>query len=783
MKKELLKPYRLLIFAGIFLFFCTCVPQLTAAAKAGVDDPVAVMLREMTLQEKIGQITLTWGDPRNEERWRSIAGNSLGVTYARKGDPEEVIAYIDRLSRHYTESTRLQLPPMFCAVGNHGLAHPLGTQFPVCLALAGTFDRELVERVNAVTAREARSLGINFLFGPVLDVARDPRWGRIEETYGEDPYLAAEMGVAAVKGLRGTTEKIGKEKVAVCLRHFCGYGAPEGGLNCRPLVHTGEREFRSIHLYPFKEVIARTHVAAVMPAYNEIDGIPCHANEWLLRSVLRDELGFEGFTISDSDGIRRLKWDQKIAADDKAAAAMAFNAGVTMELFNPYTYRHLEELLAEGRISEARIDEGTAAVLRTKFRLGLDNYRKPDVEKAVRVTGSPEHREVALEAACKSIVMLENKGSLAPFALSGVDTIAIIGPNAVPKRFGGYSGDGYYVSILEGIRDHVPEGTKVLFAQGCSIPKPGGISRFDMAGRLTKKQADEDGPRDSDDELIDEAVAVAEKADLVVLALGGTEYTSREAWNHHWGDRADFRFIGRQRDLIRAISDLEKPMAAVLLGGHPITEEILYEHVPVIYQCWYLGSETGNAVAEILFGETSPSGKLAISIPRSAGHLPAYYNFKPAPVSVKGDRFAPGQRQPYNYEKENRPLYPFGYGMSYVDFSISADLAAETLGRDEAARIDVTVTNNGSMAAEEVVQLYIRDRVASVTRPVKELKDFRRIRLQPGESGRISFVLPAGKLAFYQADMNHAVEAGDFEIYIGNSSRDEDLQTLRLTVE
>jgi beta-glucosidase len=776
-----MKILRLLLRGFCCSLFLFCL--IPAAAEATEDDPVAEMLEGMTLAEKIGQISLTWGDPRNEERWREVAGNSLGITYARKGDHEKVITHIDRLSRHYLTSTRLQLPPMFCAVGNHGLAHPLGTQFPVCIALAGTFDRDLVERVNAVTAREARSLGINFLFGPVLDVARDPRWGRIEETYGEDPYLAAEMGVAAVKGLRGTAEKIGKEKVAVCLRHFCGYGAPEGGLNCRPLVHTGEREFRSIHLYPFKEVIARTRVAAVMPAYNEIDGIPCHANEWLLRSVLRDELGFEGFTISDSDGIRRLRWDQKVASDDKAAAAMAFNAGVTMELFNPYTYQHLEELLAEGRISQARIDEGTAAVLRTKLRLGLADYRKPDVEEAVRVTGSPEHREVALEAARKSIVMLENKGSLAPFDSAKLETIAVIGPNALPKRFGGYSGDGYYENILQGIRNRVPAETKVVYAKGCSIPKPGGRSRFDMAGKLTKKQSGEDGREGSDNELIDEAVAVAEKADLVVLALGGTEYTSREAWNHHWGDRADFRFTGRQRDLIRAISGLDKPMAAVLLGGHPVTEEILYERISVIYQCWYLGSETGNAVADILFGEISPSGKLAISIPRSAGHLPVYYNFKPAPVSVKGDRFAPGQRQPYNYENENRPLYPFGYGLSYGDFAISAKLAAGTITRDASARIDVTVTNNGSMVAEEVVQLYIRDRVASVTRPVKELKDFRRIRLGPGKTEVFTFVLPAEKLAFYQADMNYAVEAGDFEIYVGNSSRDEDLLTLRLTVK
>jgi beta-glucosidase len=516
---------------------------------------------------------------------------------------------------------------------------------------------------------------------------------------------------------------------------------------------------------PFQAAVREAGALSVMASYNEIDGVPSHANRWLLRDVLRGEWGFQGTVVSDYYAIRELHerpelYGHHLAQNGIEAATLAAQAGVNIELPEPDCYSHLIELVRNGTIQESQLDDLVASLLAQKFRMGLfdDPYVAP--EEAERIVGCDEHRQLALAAARQTITLLKNDGGIAPLNVDRIKTLAVIGPNADRELLGGYSGRPKQTStVLSGIRDRIGDLIRVLYHEGCKITEGGSWWQ------------DEVVPSDpaEDRRSIAEAVAVAKQADAIVLAIGGNEQTSREAWmGNHLGDRADLELVGQQNELVDALADLGKPILAVLFNGRPLAMRHLAERVPVIYECWYLGQETGRAVAETLFGDNNPGGKLPITIPRSVGHVPAYYNFKPS------------ARRGYLFD-EVSPLFPFGYGLSYTHFEFGKPrLDKTTIARDESTTVRVDVTNIGDREGDETVQLYIRDLVSSVTRPVKELKGFLRVSLKPGETKPISLPITPDRLAFWNIDMKFLVEPGDFAVMVGPNS--QDLQSVTLSV-
>ncbi|HEY9229665.1 MAG TPA: glycoside hydrolase family 3 N-terminal domain-containing protein, partial [Gemmatimonadaceae bacterium] len=662
----------------------------------------------------------------------------------------------------------------------HGQAAPEGTSFPQPIGLAATFNTELVESLYTMTAAEARARGTHHALTPVVDVARDPRWGRVEETFGEDPFLASTLGQAAIRGFQGDRSFKNKDRVLATLKHFAAHGQPESGMNCAP-VNVSMRVLRETFLQPFKDSILKAGAVSVMASYNEIDGVPSHANRWLLRDVLRKEWGFEGFVVSDYYAIWELSdrpdtHGHHVAADKREACVLAVRAGVNIEFPEPDCYLHLVELVKDGTLEESQLDDLVAPMLLWKFKLGLfdDPYVDPDY--AERIVGSEENRVLALQAARETITLLKNdaashhersEGSALPVLPLTVDklkTIAVIGPNAHRSLLGGYSGKPKYdVTVFEGIREYVGARANVVYSEGCKITRPGGSWNAD--------EVYESDPVE-DRRQIAEAVEVAKRADVIVLAIGGNEQTSREAWNlKHMGDRTSLELIGRQMELVDAMVALGKPVVALLFNGRPLSIGGLSGKVQAILECWYLGQETGRAVAEVLFGEHTPGGKLPITVPRSAGHLPAFYNYKPS------------ARRGFLFDDVS-PLYPFGFGLSYTTFAVSnVRLASSRIRRDGSTVVRADVTNTGTRAGTEVVQLYIRDCVSSVTRPLKELKGFRKVSLQPGESKTVELPITSESLAFYDVDMNYVVEPGEFTIMVGTSSRDGDLQSVRLEVD
>ena len=546
-----------------------------------------------------------------------------------------------------------------------------------------------------------------------------------------------------------------------------GHGQPESGMNCAP-ADISERVIRGTFLFPFQQALHKAGAISVMASYNEVDGVPSHANRWLLRDILRKEWGFEGFVVSDYYAIWELGYRPDthghfVAKDKKESCVLAVRAGVNIELPEPDCYLHLVELVRKGVLKEKELDALVEPMLLWKFRMGLFDDPYVDPEEAARVVGCDAHRALALDAACRSITLLKNEGSVAPLDLSAAKTIAVIGPNAHRSLLGGYSGKPKAeVTVLDGIQAKAGKRAKVLYAQGCKITQPGSWNQDEV---LPSDPAE-------DRTLIAEAVKVARKADVVVLAIGGNEQTSREAWNlNHMGDRPSLDLIGRQQELVDAIAATGKPMIVFLFHGRPNSIQRVAEKAAAIFECWYLGQETGRAVADVLFGSYNPGGKLPISVPRSAGHLPAFYNYKPS------------ARRGYLFD-DVTPLYPFGFGLSYTTFSVgNVRISKSRMAANGKVEALADVTNTGARAGSEVVQMYIRDLVSSVTRPVKELKGFRRIDLEPGQTATVRFEITPESLAFWDVNMKYRVEPGDFEIMVGTSSRDADLQkvTLRVT--
>lgn len=747
--------------------------QSGAPVGARVDD----LLKRMTLEEKIAQMQCVWigkgalqhpdtsfdpakaaaAYPHGIGMFARPSDRQLGAASAAGNDgstanrgPKETADYVNAVQKWAIERTRLGIPVFMHEEALHGYVARDATSFPQAIGLASSFDPDLVTKVFSVAAREMRARGTNLALAPVVDVAREPRWGRIEETYGEDPHLCGVMGKAAVIGFSGETLPLAPDKVYATLKHMTGHGQPESGTNIGP-ANVGERLLREDFFPPFEKIVRETKIAAVMPSYNEIDGIPSHANRWLLTDVLRKEWGFEGVTVSDYMAVDELVTRHHLAADVKEAARQAVKAGVDVETPDPKGYAKLGELVAEGKVSVAEIDAAVRRILKLKFEAGMFENPYADAARADGLTATPDAVALARQAAVKSAVLLKNERSLLPLDGKKVGKVLLLGTHAKDTPIGGYSDiPRHVVSVYEGLQAEAKaQGFALAYAEGVRITE----------GRVWGKDEIEFTKPEVNARLIAEAVEAAKSADTIVMVLGDNEQTSREAWaDNHLGDRTTLDLMGQQNDLARAIFALNKPTVVVLLNGRPLSASLLAERAGALLECWYLGQETGHAVADLLFGRANPGGKLPVTIARNTGQLPMHYNRKPS------------SRRGY-IDGVTTPLYPFGYGLSYTRFEISAPrLAQARIAANGSTRVQVDVKNVGRVAGDEVVQLYIRDDVSSVTRPLLELKGFARVTLQPGEQRTVAFDIKPGDLAFYGADMKRVVEPGTFTIFAGPDS-------------
>ncbi len=760
--------------------------QASQPLEARVED----LLCRMTLEEKAAQLIGVW---RLKSRLQTPTGrfsaemaraafphglgqiarpsDRIGLTPpptedvpgATAGDvnrgPRETAQWVNAAQRWAVDDSRLGIPLLMHEESLHGYVAPGATSFPQAIALASTWDPAFVETVFAQVAREMRGRGATVALGPVLDVARDPRWGRSEETYGEDPYLVSAMGLAAIRGHQGRTLPLAADKVLVTLKHMAAYGQPENGTNAGP-APVGERTLREIFLLPFERAIRDMPVLSVMPSYNEIDGVPSHANRWMLTDLLRGEWGFEGAVASDYGALNGLIARHRTAETPDDAAVMAMHAGVDVELGDGNLYLRLPELVRSGRIPSSEIDEAVRRVLRMKFQAGL--FENPYVDEATAGRGeaAPEALALAREAARRAMILLKNDDSTLPLDAGSVGRLAVLGTHARNTPIGGYSDQPtHVVSVLEGLQAEGNGRFEVEYAEGVRITE----SRSWAADQVDLV-APEVNAR-----LREQALEVARRADVVVMVLGENEQLSREAWSDtHLGDQASLDLVGPQNALAEAVFALGKPTIVVLLNGRPLSVNLLADRADALLEGWYLGQETGNAVADVLFGRVNPGGKLPVSIARHVGQLPIFYNHKPT------------ARRGYLFDT-TRPLYPFGFGLSYTTFALSPPRLgqAEILTTDRVA-VEVDVENTGPVVGDEVVQLYLRDDVSSVTRPMLELKRFERITLVPGERRTVRFELTPDDFAVFDASFRRVIEPGTFTVQTGANSAD--LQSTRLTV-
>jgi beta-glucosidase len=693
----------------------------------------------MTLEEKIGQLTLHSGhqgpdynpaepSDRHQDLFGLIRSGKVGAILNAHG-----AEYNNSLQRVAVEESRLHIPLLF---GND-VIHGYRTIFPIPLAEAASWDPGMIERAARVAAVEATAAGTNWAFAPMVDVARDARWGRIAEGAGEDPYLGSVVAAARVRGLQGT-DLAAPDTLLACAKHFAAYGAAEGGRDYNT-VDLSEQTLREIYLPPFKAAVD-AGVGTLMSAFNELNGVPATGSHLLMSQILREEWGFPGFVVSDWTSIEELV-DHGFAADGADAAVKALGAGVDMDMSSFFYLDHLADAMGDGRVAEARIDEAVRRVLEAKRRLGLFERPFADPRRERAVTLCAEHRAVARKMAGRSIVLLKNENGLLPIG-GRVKSIAVLGPLADDQNapLGTWAVVGKaedVITVLEGIKRRVSAETVVHHAKGC-----------DLDGQRT------DGIR--------EAVLVARESDLAIVVVGESAEMSGEA---HC--RTSLDLPGVQRKLVQAVHETGVPTVVVLLHGRPMSIPWMADHVPAILATWHLGVECGRATAEVLFGDVNPGGKLPVTFPRAVGQVPIYYNHK-------NTGRPPDEEDPHTSKYIDlpwTPLYPFGHGLSYTSFEFS-DLAIQPEEGPLGSRVEVRVKvkNVGDRAGNEVVQLYVRDIVASMTRPVKQLKGFRRVTLQPGNTKTVAFTLESEDLGFYDQQMRYVVEPGLYQVWVGSSS-------------
>ena len=714
------------------------------------------LLQRMTVEEKVAQLGSIWGPNILEngkfslEKARPLLKEGIGqITRVSGGtrdvkSPREAAKIANEIQRFLVEETRLGVPAIIHEECLSGFMAYGAATFPQATGMASTWHPELVHKVTSTIRRQMRAVGTHQGLSPVLDVVRDPRWGRNEETFGEDPYLVARMAVAYVKGLQGDALDSG---VIATPKHFAAHGFSEGGRNQAP-VHVPPREFREVFLFPFEAAIRLADARSLMNAYHDIDGVPCAASRNLLTGILREEWGFKGFIVSDYSSIRMLQTFHHIAVDEKDAAVQALEAGIDIELPNIDCYgKPLLQAIQEGAVSESTLDKAVSRILKAKLLLGLFENPYVDTRMVPQSFDTAEDRSLALEVARESIVLLKNDGLL-PLS-KAVKAVAVIGPNADSTRnlLGDYSYTAHLrceedavpiVSILAGIKKRVSPITHVYYAKGCELS---GTSK----------------------EGLKEALEAAEKSDVVVAVVGEKSGLSPSDISGEFRDRASLGLPGVQQDLIEALHETGKPIVVVLVNGRPLSAKWIAENCPAVVEAWLPGEEGGNAVADVLFGDYNPAGRLPTSFPQDTGQIPVNYSRRPSSFG--------------NYVfTTSQPLFPFGHGLSYTEFEYSSlAISPGKVGPAGKVAISCEVKNIGDWKGDEVVQLYIRDEVASVSRPAKELKGFRRMTLEPGEMKTVTFYLSVDQLAFYDRHMRFVVEPGTFRAIVGSSSEDKKL--------
>ncbi len=737
--------------SGILVLVClfviqSCVAlkvrgQAAVSRKASIDSKVDSLLIRMSMEEKIGQLTIMGADRKNLKALirEGKVGGTNGVL------PGRVVAPYTREMQKVAMQSPLKIPLMFMGDVIHGFR----TIFPVPIALAASWDPELTGEMDSVSAIEATTAGVDWTFTPMVDIARDPRWGRVVEGAGEDPFLGSKIAAAAVRGFQGNDLSAPHTMMATA-KHFAGYGAVEAGRDYNT-VDMSERRLKTTYLPPFKAAVDQG-VGSIMAAFVSLNGIPATENKYLLKEILRKQWGFKGLVVSDYDAIPELQ-QHGVAGSPEQAARLAINAGMDVDLHSGTYLDNLPQLVKEGKVSTTVIDNAVRHVLKAKFELGLfDNpFRYGDTSGNNQEALLAKHRPIARDIARKSMVLLKNDDHVLPLK-TDVHSIAVIGPLANDKidLLGPVHALGRpdeAVTVLQGIKDEVSPNTTVRYAKGTDFDS------LDTSGFA-------------------KAVSIARKSDVVVMVMGENAGMSGE------GDsRSMLGLPGNQLDLVKAVMKTGKPVAVVLMNGRPLTIDWLHDNAPVILEAWFPGTEGGPAVADVLFGKYNPSGKLPMSFPRDVGQIPIYYNHLNT-----GRPYQPGNKYTSHYiDVPNTPLYPFGYGLSYTTFSYSQlHLNTQKLGWNDTLKVSIKVTNTGNRKGIDVVQLYIHDLVASVSPPVRELKGFQSVWLQPGESKKVTFQLSRDDLAFYRKDMSFGAEPGEFTVYVGDSSEAKQQATFTL---
>ncbi|MGH9874306.1 MAG: beta-glucosidase BglX [Pyrinomonadaceae bacterium] len=729
-KIKFIRP-KLLLVVVVIALFVPASPSHSQRPK-NVERQIDALLAKMTLTEKLGQLQQLDGEGNGNFRPEHLEmashgqlGSTLNVRGAQKTNQLQQIAI---------SKSRLKIPLIF----GFDVIHGYRTVFPIPLGEAASWDPSAAERSASIAAAEARAAGVHWTFAPMVDIARDPRWGRIAEGSGEDPYLGSAMARARVRGFQGS-DYSAHDKIVACAKHWGAYGAAEAGRDYNT-TDVSERTLREVYFPPFKAAVD-AGVGTFMSAFNSLNGVPASANHFTLTEVLRGEWKFDGFVVSDYTSVEELI-KHGVAGNGAEAASAALNAGVDMEMVSRLYNKHADELLSQRKLSQKTIDEAVRRILRIKFRLGL--FDDPLTNESLEQSAIFNKANVAAarEIAARSLVLLKNDRDVLPLN-KNVRSIALLGPLAdnKPDMLGSWTGDGRpddAVTLLQGLKTKVPQ-TKINYAKGCDI--------------------------DSDKtDGFDEAVRAAKESDVVIIAVGESAGMSGEA-----ASRSSLDLPGRQLDLIKAVKATGKPIIVVLMNGRPLTISWIAENTPAILETWFAGTEAGNAIADVLFGDVNPGGKLPVTFPRAVGQVPLYYNHLNT-----GRPPDPNNKYTSKYlDVDWKPLFPFGYGLSYTKFEITnLKLSAPRIAPGGKLTVSVDVRNEGTRAGDEVVQLYLRDVVASVSRPVKELRGFQRVTLQPGETKHLDFELTSEQLGFLNRDMHFVIEPGEFQVMVGSNSEE-----------
>lgn len=758
MKKAIL----LLLIIAVFTA-CSQKAPVYKDSSQPVEARVQDLLKRMTLEEKVAQMQDLVFEQFSKNKVVDttqmrvvLKGMSYGSIFGAK-------QWVDTLSRNYFElrnyinkNNRLGIPIIGEAESLHGLIVNGSTIFPQSIALGSTFNPEMISRIADVIATEAKASGVDQVLAPDLDLARELRWGRVEETYGEDPYLVSRMGVEYVKSFN-------KHKVITTPKHFVAHGSPSGGLNLASVAGS-ERELRSIYLKPFAAVIKEANPYSVMNSYNSYEAVPVAASKKILTGILRDELGFKGYISSDWGSVDMLRHFHRTAANKAEAAVQAVLAGVDIEV-DGNCYEKLDSLVKAGALPEKEIDKCVSRILTAKFAAGLfDNYQYPDPDELKNIIHTPEAQQLALDAARESAILLKNSNNILPLKVEKLKSIAVLGPNAAKVQFGDYmwtNDDRYGITPLQGIQTLVGDKVKINYAMGCDI-----------------HSQNRNG--------IPEAVGATAKSDLAVIFVGAMSGSPGRPYPNSISgesfDLSDIALTGVQEDLIKAVKKTGKPVIVVLVAGKPSAMPWVKDNCDAVIVQWYGGEKEGTAIAEVLFGLVNPSGKLNVSFPKSVGHLPVFYNYYPTDkgfYKIRGTLDKPGRDYVFS---DPCPVWAFGRGLSYTTFRYNnLNVSNDKFFDNDTCKVQVDVTNSGAMDGKEVVQLYVRDKVSSVVTPIKELKAFKKVLIKAGETAKVNLNLPIQDLSLWNIDMKNVVEPGEFELQIGTAS-DSILLTKTITV-